>query len=72
MLTISAAHGAAGAPARLLRMRATRQPGAERGHCAVQLRPARLERFDTELGLQASRLCFLGLRLGLAYPYPYP
>ena len=64
VLTISAAHGAAGAPARLLRMRATRQPGAERGHCAVQLRPARLERFDTELGLQLGCAALLQLLTG--------
>ena len=45
-------------------MRATRQPGAERGHCAVQLRPARLERFDTELGLQLGCAALLQLLTG--------
>ena len=65
VLTICASHGAAGPPVRLLRMRATRKAGAERGHCALQLRPAHLERLDSELGLQLGCAALLQLLTGV-------
>ena len=64
MLAICASHDAAGPPARLLRMRATREAGAERGHCSLQLRPVALERLDVALGLQLGCAALLQLLTG--------